>query len=811
MTTTTATLAATKLLLAEGCVYELRILNTSKATGSGYFNDFDKLAAGAAAWNGKAPGVYVTLNPVNPDLLARATNRLREFAKQGATTSDTDIVRRRWLPIDCDPMRPTGISSTDAEHEEAIARVKTISSWLRCQGWPPPILADSGNGGHLLYRIDLPNDQDSMVLVQRCLEALDLTFSDEVVKVDVTNYNAARIWKLYGTKAAKGDSTKERPHRVSSVLYAPSDVKQVDVTLMQSLATTSPRPEPAGRKVTGESFDLAAWIQANDLNVVRTGPWMGGTKWILNPCHWDSDHIDDSSYLVQFASGAIAAGCHHNGCAGKNWKALRELLEPHAGLRHRPSAASGNGAAPESPALDEDVHETDLGNAIRLVARHGQELRYCFPQRKWYAWDGTRWAPDDTGEIHRRAKETVRAIYHEAAEAEGDRGKKLANHAIRSESEAKIVAMMKLARSEPGIPILPTQLDADPWAFNVTTGTIDLRTGTLREHQRGDLITKLAPVTYDPAATAPVFMEFLDTIMDGNAGLITYLQRTLGHTLSGDMSEQRIEMWLGGGANGKTTLFNAMVDVMGSYARPAAPGLLLTSRHDRHPTEVADLKGARFVYGVEVGEGRGLAEETVKRLTGERTLNARRMREDFSEFEASHKLFIAMNHKPTIRGGDHAIWRRIKLTLFNVTIPDADQDKQLGAKLRAERAGIFNWLLAGFLDWQRDGFAEPPEVTAATLTYRTEQDVIARFIEDVCTTGPTRIAAASQLFNAWTKWCAENHERPGTTTAFGNRLREQGFTPGQATTGSRSRIWTSIGLRAQEELTPDSAQEQADG
>ena len=205
-----------------------------------------------------------------------------------------------------------------------------------------------------------------------------------------------------------------------------------------------------------------------------------------------------------------------------------------------------------------------------------------------------------------------------------------------------------------------------------------------------------------------------------------------------------------------------------------------------------------------------MAEETVKRLT-ERTLKARRMREDFSEFEASHKLFIAMNHKPTIRGGDHAIWRRIKLIPFNVTIPDADQDKQLNEKLRAERAGILNWLLAGFLDWQRGGFAEPEEVTAATLTYRTEQDVIARFIEDVCTTGPTRSAEATHLFNAWVKWCTENHERPLTQTLFGTRLREQGFTPGKTTAGARLRTWNGIGLRAQEELTPDSAQKQVDG
>ena len=458
-----------------------------------------------------------------------------------------------------------------------------------------------------------------------------------------------------------------------------------------------------------------------------------------------------------------------------------------------------------------DIHETDLGNALRLVQRHGQDLRYCYPQSRWYAWSGTRWARDDTGEVHRRAKQTVRTIYAEAAEADdADRRKKLADHARKSEAEARIIAMVALTQSEPGIPVLPAQLDADPWLLNVENGTIDLRNGELREHHRGDLITKLAPVTYDPDVTAPIFASFMDKIMHGETQVITYLQRTLGRALSGDVSEHRLEMWQGGGANGKSTLFNVMMDVLGSYARPSAPGLLLTSRHERHPTEIADLKGARFVWSVEVGEGRRLAEETVKRLT-ERTLKARRMREDFSEFQATHKLFIAMNHRPTIKGGDHAIWRRIKLVPFTVTIPDTEQDKGLGDKLRGERAGILNWLIQGCIDWQREGFAEPKEVTDATADYRADQDVVTRFIEDCCTTGENRIAEAGQLYASWVQWCTENNERPGSKRALGLRLQEHGFDPGQATTGSRARTWNGIGLRVQEELTPDSAQEETEG
>lgn len=221
----TALLDAARMVLEPGSVAELRILNTRRGTVSGYFDDFDKLAEAAGEWDGKAPGIYVTLNPVNPDLLARSSNHLTEYAKH--TTSDADVLRRRWLPIDFDPVRPSGISSTDAEHEAAKERAKQAGEWLKGQGWPKPVWADSGNGGHLLYRIDLPNDQASTALVKRCLEALDLRFSDDAVTVDQTTYNAARIWKLYGTQACKGDSIDERPHRTAGVLFAPPDPEPV--------------------------------------------------------------------------------------------------------------------------------------------------------------------------------------------------------------------------------------------------------------------------------------------------------------------------------------------------------------------------------------------------------------------------------------------------------------------------------------------------------------------------------------------------------------------------------------------------------
>lgn len=207
-----------ELLFEKGQVVELRVLNTVKATVAGYFDDLDALAAAATKWNGKAPGVYWTLNPVNPDLLARGVNKLVEYAKH--TSSDNDIVKRRWLPIDFDPVRPPGISSTDAEHDAAIELAIECRRWLTSQGCAEePILADSGNGAHLLIPVDLPNDADTRLLCERMLARMGEAFDDEHVKVDRKTANAARIWKVYGTIAGKGDSTTMRPHRQAQILY----------------------------------------------------------------------------------------------------------------------------------------------------------------------------------------------------------------------------------------------------------------------------------------------------------------------------------------------------------------------------------------------------------------------------------------------------------------------------------------------------------------------------------------------------------------------------------------------------------------
>jgi hypothetical protein len=319
------------ILVEPGSVVELRVPKAARrATVSGYYNDVRKLAESAADMSGKAEGVYVTLNPVRPDLIARAANRLIDYAKH--TTANHDVLRLWSFLIDFDPVRPSGISSTDVEHEAALERARQCRDWLSAQGWAEPVFADSGNGAHLRYRIELPNDNQSSDLLRRCLEAVAFRFTNQSVEVDLATYNPARLVKVYGTLAAKGDSLPERPHRLARLLDAPGALLTVPLEKLEALARRIPKSE--GRTVTREKrkrnneFDLQFWIDLHRLDVDGPTSWNGGKRWIFRHCPWNPDHRDRSAYIVQCANGAIAAGCHHKSCDGKEWHSLRDLLEP---------------------------------------------------------------------------------------------------------------------------------------------------------------------------------------------------------------------------------------------------------------------------------------------------------------------------------------------------------------------------------------------------------------------------------------------------------------------------------------------------
>jgi putative DNA primase/helicase len=419
---------------------------------------------------------------------------------------------------------------------------------------------------------------------------------------------------------------------------------------------------------------------------------------------------------------------------------------------------------------------TDYGNAERLAAAHGRDLAYCHPWSAWHIWDGRRWAHDDTAAAVRRAKATVRAIYAEAAAGgDEDERKMTAAWAMRSEARGRLDAMLALAASEPGIPVLPGQLDADPWLLNVANGTLDLRTGKLREHERADRVTKLAPVAYDPAADCPGWHDFLARILDGDAELEAFLQRAVGYSLTGIISEECLFLPYGTGRNGKSKFLEALRAMLGDYAQQAPRELLMARRSETIPNDIARLKGARLVTSIETKEGRRLDDALVKQLTGGDRITARFLHAEFFEFDATHKLWLATNHKPVISGTDEGIWSRIRLIPFTVFIPPGERDPKLLDKLRLELPGILAWAVQGCLNWQQGGLDPPASVLLATADYRAESDDLGTWLSERCVIGDRFSARFADLYRDYAQWCEEGRVEAVSGKRFGQSLTERGF------------------------------------
>jgi putative DNA primase/helicase len=492
---------------------------------------------------------------------------------------------------------------------------------------------------------------------------------------------------------------------------------------------------------------------------------------------------------------------------------LGYLANGRAPQRRGNCRASSPDKPSTAPGAIAEPHLTDLGNGLRLVARHGEDLRYVRALRTWFAWDGKRWAQDETGEAERRAKDTVVAMYAEAGadfaaaaamlktcqevqqkwhlQQQADAAARKLKHALASEGARRLRAILDVAWSESGISIPPEMLDRGLFSLNVNNGTLDLERGLLRPHRREDLLTKLAPVDYYPHATCPLWMHCLDRWMAGKRHLIEYLQRIVGYWLSADVSEQSFWIFHGGGANGKSTFILTVLAMMGDFGMQAVSDLLLQKRNEAHPTERADLFGRRFVATIETDQGKRIAEALMKQVTGGDRIRARKMFKDFFEFAPSHKIVMGVNHLPELRGTDHATWRRPKLVPWTVTIPEADKDKHLADKLKFELPGILAWAVRGFAEWQRSGMREPEEVRLATDNYRQQMDTVQGFLDACCAVGDRNFRVkVSALHEAYVEWSGDENM---TQKAFGKIVQEKGYVT--APRVSAGVFWIGIALQ----------------
>ncbi len=444
-----------------------------------------------------------------------------------------------------------------------------------------------------------------------------------------------------------------------------------------------------------------------------------------------------------------------------------------------------------TPAEDDRRPLDDDGNALRVADRFVGELRFVVGEG-YAGWDGTRWHHDNDGAAMRAAREIAEAMRAWAAALAARDGEKaarlVAQHAKRSGSERGLSAMLKIAQSDLRLVLHPERLDADPLLLNALNGTIDLRTGELREHDRADLLTRRVATIYDPAAGAPTWIAFLERVLP-SIELRAYMQKAAGAAAIGDNRDELLHVLHGPGGNGKTKFVETIRTALGDYAATAGAELLLAgNRHSAGQPELVRLRGARLLVSSETDEGRRLNVAIVKALTGGDTIAARLLyANEIVEFAPVFSAWVYTNHRPGIPEQSEAIWRRVRLVPFNVTIPKPERDPMLQGKLLAELPGVLRWVVEGARRYLDEGLNPPSLVDAATKGYRADEDLVGRFVADSCKTRPEYLTEAGRLYNAWKTWASEQGEEPRTATWFGTRLSDAGYAPDRLPNGRRGR------------------------
>lgn len=578
-----ADILRTAQIFHAGDVFELRIPNAGRyKTISGYFDQSSTFTDSTVGLSDEGfPGYYFTINPVRPDLLARSANVYKKYAEE--TTADRDIIHRAWLPIDLDPVRPAGISSSDAEHGAALVMAEEIRRRLiEEQGWPANafILADSGNGGHLCPKIDLPNDAAARDLVKHCLEALDFVFSTDVVKVDTSTINAARIWKIYGTVARKGSNTPDRPHRLSRLIDVPETIETVSRAQLVALAAILPKAEPIKSNSNGQTFDPVRYTEEHGATVLRTKAWNGGTLAVLDVCPFDTSHNRGEACLGVQANGARYFRCQHDSCKNRDWYALKALWESPGATRvdeQTHQDAEGDEADPAlgnyprleditkatgridrvNPATGEKeadpiTGETEVPKLTLSPTKASVAVAEFMPLRlsaadkkdtpKLWRYDNGIWQPD--GE-----KRVINLIDAIIGDLSYERGLKETMRRVRALSDT-------------------VTFDSDPCIFPALDGVLDLRTGHVRVFQLDDYLTFQYGVSLKhPEADYHPVLWFLCSIFPDPRDVLTGIDIFTAAIIR--QAFEAIIQLIGPGGNGKG-IFEKIMTAICTEARTTA-------------------------------------------------------------------------------------------------------------------------------------------------------------------------------------------------------------------------------------------------
>jgi putative DNA primase/helicase len=433
---------------------------------------------------------------------------------------------------------------------------------------------------------------------------------------------------------------------------------------------------------------------------------------------------------------------------------------------------------------EEAVWGTEDALALTFTRRYQRDWRYVAAWGKWLMWDGQRWRSEDT----LAATDLVRHVCRQASLKASN-----TKTASKLAGSSTVGGVERLARADRRHAGTTEEWDADPWLINTPGGVVDLRSGRMRSHDRNDRMTKVTTATISPGVQCPTWLQFLRQATGDDAELMSYLQRVFGYCLTGSTQEHALFFLYGTGANGKSVFVNTLFTLVGDYAANAPMDTFMETRGDRHPTDLAGLRGARFVAATETEQGRRWNESKIKEITGGDRVSARFMRQDFFTYVPQFKLVIAGNHKPAIRNIDEAMRRRLHLIPFTITVPPDRRDKQLQSKLLIERNAIFEWGIQGCLAWQRMGLQPPKSVLDATDEYFESEDALGRWIDERCVRVPTAKSLTAELFNDWKQWAEGAGEFVGSQRRFSDLLLTRGLEKWRNAAGVRG--YVGIGLK----------------
>ena len=825
-------------LITPGELYELRIPHWEfhGGTAAGFFDDPGKLAKALAGCSGHAPGIYLTLNPVDPQYGGNKNVMCKDVKN---STADSWITRREWLFIDIDPERPSKTCATDLGKVKAKEVADSVLAYLGQRGWPGCYLIDSGNGFQLRHKISLPNDEESRGLVKDCLHALSSMFSTPEAKIDLIVYNAARIARFPGTLNAKGENTTERPWRISKLIGREglAEVAPVPIEKLKELAALAPKPERAERQAenhgsgTGDELGkiLAQWaricpdfeFQSAHIGGEVNGPgyWVRCpgtiTKWPDGTSHGGGFGGLDASSVVFVRDGLFCFSCFHSSCsveAGaerkKTWGDFRNYYDKVArdklGVEEVETAGweivkqgPGNALAcvpacipaplPSSQAsaelmevqdYSEDITCTDVANGMRLARFCGNDLAFVEESKCWHAWDGRKWAEDrEKIRVNRMAEEVAKSIFAEADTYEENKRQSVRKWAYRSCFHSNLEAMVSRAKNQGMIAKSIRDFDQDPYLFNCASGIINLRTGELMPHDRKRLMMKMSPVNYDRNAECPAWDKFLARIQREDHEMIGFLQRLAGYSMCGTSEEQAVHFLYGGGRNGKGVFLLALQRILGDYTTTVPFTTFLEgARHDASgPNEaIAGMAGKRLVVAQESNPTGRFNEGLIKTLTGGGRQKASFKYGHEFEFDPLFTLILAANHKPRVIDQTEAIKSRIKLIPFTVQIPEAARDLKLIDKLWAEREGILAWCVRGAVEWAKDGLKYPSQVNDASREYSADQDVVGQWLAECTEEGPHEFPAGL-AYDSFKRFAEENNYFVLDSREFKNTLEQKGF------------------------------------